>query len=409
MNNLQHSRTEKIKEIVENFIKWLDKYGPSSFDHQSYFAGPIGGRAKSLYYKKPLIGTLAVSPMIFSEAFLPSARKLFWKKLRFPIADAHYAMGFSFLYNYYQEDRYYHQAVKFLEELIESRSPGYDNYCWGYPFDWVTRSGTFKANIPFITSTPYMYEAFRAVYQIDKDNKWKKIMKSIAEHAVHDIHDFKLGENETTCSYSPLAKDKGGVVNASAYRSLLLTLASEDLEDDNYWQIAEKNLNFVLNSQRSNGSWFYAVDDVRDFVDHYHTCFVMKALSKIEKIKDHKGCRESLNRGVNYYVNNLFDELQLPKPFSKPPRLTVYKRELYDYAECINLGVLLWNRYPELDEKINAVIDDVRNRWVKRDGSFRSRELMLGWDNVPMHRWAQSQLFRSLAFYISQGINDHHP
>ena len=104
----------------------------------------------------------------------------------------------------------------------------------------------------------------------------------------------------------------------------------------------------------------------------------MKALSKIEKIKDHKGCRESLNRGVNYYVNNLFDELQLPKPFSKPPRLTVYKRELYDYAECINLGVLLWNRYPELDEKINAVIDDVRNRWVKRDGSFRSRELMLG-------------------------------
>jgi hypothetical protein len=25
--------------------------------------------------------------------------------------------------------------------------------------------------------------------------------------------------------------------------------------------------------------------------------------------------------------------------------------------------------------------------------------LMLGWDNVPMHRWAQSQMFRSLAYY----------
>jgi hypothetical protein len=406
LNKKEYPRFETTKVIVENFIDWLDKYGPCSFDHQSYFAGPIGGAAKALYYKQPILGMVAVSPMILSEAFFPSARKLFWKKLRFPIADAHYAMGFAFLYNVYKEDHYYHQAVKFLKSLIESRSPGYDNYCWGYPFNWVTRSGTFKANTPFITSTPYMYEAFRAVYQIDQDDKWKKIMKSIAEHAVHDIKDFKLGENESTCSYSPLSNDQGGVVNASAYRSLLLTLASEDLDNNDYWKIAEKNLNFVLNSQQSDGAWFYAIDDVRDFVDHYHTCFVMKALAKIEKIKNHKGCHDAIDRGVKYYTTNLFDELNLPKPFSKPPRLTVYKRELYDYAECINLGVLLWNRFPEFDTKLNAVLNDVKNRWVKRDGSFRSRELFFGWDNIPMHRWAQSQLFRSLAFYISRAIND---
>jgi hypothetical protein len=38
--------------------------------------------------------------------------------------------------------------------------------------------------------------------------------------------------------------------------------------------------------------------------------------------------------------------------------------------------------------------------WIKPDGSFRSRKLMFGWDNVPMHRWAQSQMFRALAFYL---------
>ena len=36
----------------------------------------------------------------------------------------------------------------------------------------------------------------------------------------------------------------------------------------------------------------------------------------------------------------------------------------------------------------------------KADGSFRSRRLHLGWDNVPMHRWGQSQMFRSLSFYL---------
>ena len=51
-------------------------------------------------------------------------------------------------------------------------------------------------------------------------------------------------------------------------------------------------------------------------------------------------------RGVEYYLTNLFDEDGLPKPFSKAPRLTVYKRELYDCAECINLCLLLRDRFP---------------------------------------------------------------
>ena len=46
-------------------------------------------------------------------------------------------------------------------------------------------------------------------------------------------------------------------------------------------------------------------------------------------------------RGTDYYLGNLFDTDGLPRPFAKAPRLTVYKRELYDCAECINLCLLL--------------------------------------------------------------------
>ena len=91
-------------------------------------------------------------------------------------------------------------------------------------------------------------------------------------------------------------------------------------------------------------------------------------------------------------------------PFSKAPRLTVYRRELYDYAECINLAVLLYGRFPELDKILSTVVTDLLVRWQKADGSFRARELMIGWDNVPMHRWAQSQIFRSLCFVLSHNL-----
>jgi hypothetical protein len=164
--------------------------------------------------------------------------------------------------------------------------------------------------------------------------------------------------------------------------------------------VAQRNLNFVLENQNPDGSWNYAIDGVRDFVDHYHSCFVMKALAKIHALTGHAATLKALRKAVGYYVNNLFDGEGLPKPFSRAPRLTVYKRELYDCAECINLCLLLVDHFPQLQTTLETVVKEICKNWIKPDGSFRSRRLHVGWDNVPMHRWGQSQMFRSLAFYL---------
>jgi uncharacterized protein YyaL (SSP411 family) len=403
---------EKVANVLDDFTEWLARYGETSRDHQTFFAGATGQAAKALYYRHKLLGTAAVAPMIFFEAFLPSARRLFHHPTRFPIADAHYAMGFAFLFQATNGEAYLQRAIHFLNELKESRSPGFTEYCWGYPYNWVTRNGMIRSQTPLITSTPYAYEAFLQVYEIfesedrgqrtedgaDLVAEYRHILESIARHAAIDIKDFRTSENASSCSYTPF--DKGGVINAAAYRAFLLTSASRFFSNDDYAKIAERNLNFVLENQNRDGSWYYAVDGVRDFVDHYHTCFVMKALAKIHTLTGHAATLKALSKGVNYYLNNLFDTDGLPKPFSRAPRLTVYKRELYDCAECINLCLLLRGRFPALETTLENVVEHVLEAWVKRDGSFRSRKLHLGWDNVPMHRWGQSQMFRSLAFYL---------
>jgi hypothetical protein len=68
------------------------------------------------------------------------------------------------------------------------------------------------------------------------------------------------------------------------------------------------------------------------------------------------------------------------------------------------MTALLRDRFPKLDQVLSQVVTDLLVRWQKADGSFRARELMIGWDNVPMHRWAQSQIFRSLCFLLSQDL-----
>jgi hypothetical protein len=390
----------EVSQVLVHFTEWLDTYGETSWDYQSFFAGPIGGRAKALYYSHGLIGTAAVAPMIFCEAFLPTGRRLFHHRIRFPIADAHYAMGFAFLYEATGDSSQLENAIHFLTELKKSRCLEFREYCWGYPFDWVTRNGTIKEQTPLITTTPYCYEAFLQVFELTAQDELKVVLESIARHAAADIKDFRTSKKSSSCSYTPF--DAGGVINAAAYRAFLLTSASQVFCNEDYWKIAERNLNFVLENQNPDGSWFYAVDGVRDFIDHYHTCFVMKALAKIYGLTGHEPCKEALSKGIKYYLENLFDADGLPKPFSKAPRLTVYKRELYDWAECINLCLLLRNRFPALERTLEKVVAHIVKSWVKRDGSFRSRKLHVGWDNVPMHRWGQAQMFRSLAFYLRE-------
>lgn len=391
---------EKTQAAILKFTRWLEKYGETSYDFQSFYAGGVGQRAKATYYKKPLLGVLAVAPMVFCEAFVPSARRAFWKRQRFPIADAHYAMGLAFLAKLTKKESYYEKALHFLEVLKSARCPGYSNYCWGYPFNWVTLRGTIKKGTPLITTVPYVYEAFKQVWEIDKSDEWLKIMNSIAQHALQDYKDFQTSASSSTCSYTPDHEQSVSVVNANAYRAFLLMSAAHDFSEEKFRKVAERNLNFVLEAQNEDGSWYYAKDGERNFIDHFHTCFVLKALAKVEAMTTHPGCTEAIDRGVEYYVKNLFDETGSPKPFSSRPRLTVYRRELYDYAECINLAVLLQGRYPKLDNLMSSVLNEILTVWQKPDGSFRSRRLLLGWDNTPMHRWAQAQLFRSLCFLI---------
>jgi hypothetical protein len=395
-----------VGRVLLNFADWLDRHSETSWDHQSFFAGPIGSRAKALYYRNRLLGTVAVAPMIFSEAFLPAARRLFHRRIRLPIADAHYAMGFAFLYEATGQTAHFERAIHFLEELEKSRCGGFEDYCWGYPFDWVTRGGTIPRETPLITTTPYAYEAFFRAYEIDPRSHWKEVLASIAQHAARDIKSFPTSERGSSSSYSPF--DSGGVINAAAYRSFLLMSASQVLGRDDYHAIADRNLHFVLETQNTDGSWYYSTDGVRDFVDHFHTCFVLKALAKIDRLAPCRDTQEALEKGVAYYLCSLFDEEGLPKPFAKAPRLTVYKRELYDCAECINLCLLLSGRFPQLNNTLQTVVTAILKNWVKPDGSFRSRRLHFGWDNVPMHRWGQAQMFRSLAFYLISRQRQRH-
>src|SRR5215469_5182591 len=226
---VQQARTwgacaQNLFDVLVGFSKWLSAYGEVSLDYQTFYASKIGALAKTLYYRNRRLGIAAVAPMVFCEALIPAARRCFYPRVRFPIADAHLSMGFAFLYEATGDSYWFERARHFLQSLEKTRCANFREYCWGYPFDWVTINGMIKRQTPLITTTPYVYEAFLQAYKLEPDDKWREILESIARHAASDIKDFPTSASASACSYTPF--DKGGVINAAAYRAFLLTSAS---------------------------------------------------------------------------------------------------------------------------------------------------------------------------------------
>ncbi|HVG40795.1 MAG TPA: hypothetical protein VM888_04210 [Chitinophagaceae bacterium] len=385
---------------IEKFLRWKDKYGYYSYDQYNFWSTEYGIWSKGLYHKSKRLGAAFVAPIFVTEIFWPAGRKLVTSKKRFPIADAHFILAYLNLYNYTSNKNYLDEAESLAEALLESSIPDFSGHCWGYPFDWMTTRGLWTSGVPLITTTGYCFEAFLELYDVTGNDKYLSIAHSIFLFTLNDLKDTPIEEGVSACSYSPI--DDSQILNANAYRSMVLTEGYKRFKNLKALETAKLNLAFILKNQQPDGSWLYAANDERDaFVDNFHTCFVLKNLLKANRIINDEKITLAIKKGFDFYKNNLFDDKGSPLPFVKLPRVNIVKRELYDYAEGISLCVNM----QELDSHASAILEklvyELVNTYQKEDGSFVTRISIFNIPNkVPYLRWPQAQLFYALTNYL---------
>ena len=394
----------RVLAAVLRQAAWLESFGPLSQDQYDFWACSPGRRAKALFYAGSYVGKVAVVPFALLDTLLPSSRRLFRRRARFPIADAHWAMGFYSLADATRDNSWRIRGDAFLACLLRERCPGIEEYCWGYPFDWETCFCTFKAGTPLITTIPYAYDALEISYQASGNPTYLDVMESIGRFAFASMPDTETGHRARASAYTLL--DARKVVNASAYRSWLLANAGVRFGREEWIERAISYAAFVLDVQQNDGSWLYAVDGKDAFIDNFHTCFVIKNLVKTaRKLPDRPESRDLLQaalKGYGFYKRRLLDAAGQPVPFAKTQRLSLVRRELYDYAEGICLATLV----KELDAEAEGIrcnlVEALLAEWQLSDGHFLTRRTIVGRNRVPYHRWAQSQTFNALCQLLSE-------
>ncbi len=359
---------------------WLESFGPQSQDQYDFWSCAAGRKAKSLYYSGSLVGGLAAGPFVLLDALVPASRRLFWQPSRFAIADAHWAMGFYSLAKATGHNEWRKQGAGFLAHLLSARCPGFDEYCWGYPFDWETCFGTFPAGTPLITTIPYAYDAIEVGYDATGDHRLLEVMESVARFASSGIPYSATAPGARASAYTP--RDNRRVVNASAYRARLLVDAGVRFGRREWIDEATEYAAFVLDTQQRDGSWLYAVDGKDAFVDNFHTCFVIKNLVRTAGTLEGDAFSQDLlgaaERGYSFYKRHLLDEHGQPVPFAKTQRPSLVRRELYDYAEGINLARLMQEIDADAERIGRNLLEVLLGDWQLADGHFVTRRTVFG-------------------------------
>lgn len=386
-----------VQESTDRFCHWLDEKGYHSFDPYDLWGTRFGLWARSVYYKRGKLGIPLILPIVAAEMICPSVRRLFVKKKRYATADAQIALAYANLHEVDKNGGWLDKAVAITKEILEYSIPGYSGLCWGYPFDWQNNKAMWPKNTPYITCTPYCYEVFVKLHELTKDDLYLEHAKSVAKFVSKDLKETPYSDNATAGSYSPL--DNSMVVNASAYRAFVLIDAGIRFSNDSYKQSGLRNLRFVQQSQNEDGSWLYGLDTPADrFIDHFHTCFNLKNLLKIEKIYPSDTLRKTIDSGFSWHRANLYQEDGRPRSFAKEPRFQTAKLEMYNYAESITLGTLAKDRLPHAWTMAVDLAKDLIENFQYPDGHFTTRTFAFGKKHsLPFIRWPQAQIFLALS------------
>lgn len=390
-------RARELFEAIQRFLSWFERQGGLGFDPYDLWGTPYGIFSRRMYYAHRWLGTCFVLPLTAMEIVHPGIRARWIRPKRFAMADAHAIVGYLHLFKIFRTPHYLEEAERLAQHLIEQSLAGYSGACWGYPFDWQNVRGLWKKATPFATVSPYGYEALTALYDVTGKFSYLDTARSSLEFVLNDLHETTLKKGAAACSYSPY--DRSLIVNASSYRAWMLMDGWSRFKDARFKTAALRNIRFVLSTQQGNGAWPYTIEKAQDaFVDNLHTCLVLKNLIRLNEILKDPQVTVALNRGYAFYRRVLIDPQGEPIPFAKAPRLQFVKRELYDYAEAIRMGLLLRHEIPEADKMARRLAETLIHRYQLPNGAFITRVYRGGWRHCfPFLRWPQAPMFSALA------------
>lgn len=281
---------------------------------------------------------------------------------------------------------------KLLELKIKNQQSKINNQAaFGYNFDWQSRAFYAPKGTPTIVPTAFATQALIEGYEIFKDEKYLEISQHVCEFITTDLNRIDETKEEICFSYTPL--DRSVIFNASLLAGECLANVGAITKEILHLNLAHKTANFVINRQREDGAWVYGADSFQGWVDNFHTAFILLSLNRLQRLIPDLECQNTIQRGLNYWLENLFLADGTPKYFDKE----TFPVDIHSAAAAI-VGLC---ELKDLDERCLPLAEKVANWTIQNmrdaDGFFYYQKRKNGLIKTPFIRWGEAWMAFALA------------
>jgi hypothetical protein len=290
------------------------------------------------------------------------------------------------------------EARELLDQLWRMRVPSYSGAAWGYNFPWQSRNFYAPQGTPTIVPTAFAARAFIEAHQTVHDDSYLKMARSSCDFILRDLKRTVETSAEVCFSYSPL--DGTRIFNASLLAAETLASVGALTGETELRDSALRAARYVVRKQNEDGSWAYGEEPGQEWIDNFHSAYVLSSLTRIAKSDNapEPALSQALQRGYEFWRERFFLADGWPK---------YYHDALYPAdAHAAATAIITLLELQERDRGARALAEAIA-AWAIRNlrdaqGFFYYQRRRFFTVHTPYMRWSEGWMLYALARLLEE-------
>ena len=374
-----------LKPYLEEILSYVESRDFVGYDPYDALNSPLLNllSSKSKWAKLAFMQFLKRCPVNFRPL-------LGVRKGHNPKAIGLFLWGYAKLYKIEKNPQLLEKLEYLLSLLDGLKSQGYSGNCWGYNFDWQSKTFFRPKGTPTIVNSAFIGHALLDCYEYTGKQRALDMAVSIKNFILNDLHRTNSGDT-FYFSYTPV--DTGIVHNANLLGASLLIRLKKYCDAPGLEDAAMASLAYSMNHQHENGSWYYADTDIQKWIDSFHTGFNLQAIRYFLKDGYAEEYRRPYEKGVRFYAENFFLDDGTPKYYHN----RIYPIDIHAPAQAIVFFSDTSDKYANLADRVLAwMLDNL----YSGKGWFYFQKKKFYTNKTPYMRWSQAWAFHAITSFF---------
>jgi len=276
------------------------------------------------------------------------------------------------------------------DKLLSLRSGHQRRSCWGYNFDWQTRTYLVPKGSPNIVCSTFAGNALLDAFDYVHDPAYLDTAISTANFILETLF-WREGPSTACFSYTPLERTE--IHNANLLGAAFLCRVSRLTGERKFLEPALNAARYSVGKQHQDGAWDYGESLAQRWIDNFHTGFNLVALRRIDHYGGTMEFEISIRRGFEFFRNHFFREDGAPKYFHN----ATYPIDIHSVAQSLITLTEFRDFGKDNADLAHAVLGwALRNMWDNR-GFFYFQKHAHFTVRTSFMRWSQAWMLLALA------------